>query len=660
MANEVTSAFNTAFRDFEISGMPSSGANKVKKVEARAIGTVIDAEIAELAALATAGIKWLPAATGTIRVRSTANVAIASGLVNGLTLNGVVLATGNFVFLGSQTNPAENGLYTVVASGAASRATFADSAAELSYIGFLIQSGTVGAGESWTLPIAAASITLGTTPLTFSQTGVADPYAAEITAARGGEVDLDTRLDKIDLAVDVVEAAVVPLSAPIPAAPSTVIYALLDANDNAALALRADGTINIGTTTVTSLNDVPATELRRRLRRTVRMRSSIAHWISYGQSLSLGNGSSIMTFPGSFFDAVMFNANGVATAGPRAQDGGADVALNHASLIPYEERPLTGTAPSGNMETPLGNAIHLAKSLLIEENGIYPADEEYVILGSAPGQSNTSIDALDKPSAYYTRLITDVTYGLSLATAAGKSFAVDIVFWSQGEADIAAMTRATYLTKLQTLYTDLNTDIKALTGQAHDIKMILYAVTTYDQTNTNIALAQVDAALANSNIHVATAIYAMEHLAANNVHMHGIGYSQLGAYYGYCAKRVVLDGDTWPVFIPSRITRQGTILDVEFPDTGFPIAISDYLFPSQTNAGLTAIDGASADNPITSVTVIGKRRLRVVLTSAVAGKLRYCFASWGGNLHNLNPTDHHSARKRLLYQPVLPFEVSFA
>ena len=186
--------------------MPSSGANKPKKTEVREIGPVIDGQISNLTAIATAGIRWLPNATGTIRVRSTANVAIASGLVNGLTLNGVVLATGNHVFLGSQTNPAENGLYTVVAAGAAPRASFADTAAELSYIGFVLQAGTAGAGESWTLPIAAASITLGTTPLTFSQVGIADPYAAEIVEARGTYPDLDDRLDGIDADVDVVQA----------------------------------------------------------------------------------------------------------------------------------------------------------------------------------------------------------------------------------------------------------------------------------------------------------------------------------------------------------------------------------------------------------------------------------------------------------------------
>lgn len=145
-------------------------------------------------AIATAGVIWT---TQIVRVRSTANVNLATGLVNAAVLNGVALVTGNHVFLGSQTLPAENGLYTVVAAGAASRAIFADSAAELAHIGFVVQSGTVGTGERWTLAMAAADITLGTTALIFSPEGIEPGYAAEVQTARGPYVALNDRLDAI-------------------------------------------------------------------------------------------------------------------------------------------------------------------------------------------------------------------------------------------------------------------------------------------------------------------------------------------------------------------------------------------------------------------------------------------------------------------------------
>lgn len=171
---DIRTAANAAFRDSETAGVPASGDHDPVKADIRATFGVVEDKVSAVEAVAGTGIVWNANA---IRVRSTANVVIATALENGDTLNGVTLVTGNHVFLGAQTAPAENGIYTVVASGAASRAAFANSAAELAKIGFVIREGTVGAGERYTLPIAAADITLGTTALNFALTGIEVDYA---------------------------------------------------------------------------------------------------------------------------------------------------------------------------------------------------------------------------------------------------------------------------------------------------------------------------------------------------------------------------------------------------------------------------------------------------------------------------------------------------
>lgn len=498
-----------------------------------------------------------------------------------------------------------------------------------------------------------------------------DAVEAEILAAREGEANIDAKLDAIEAATAAADAAIdarlddaegtINSLAATPTPPS--IYGLLDGGDTAAMTLDVDGTIRQANLVLGVLNSMPVEELLRRVARAPALRSSISHRISYGQSLSLGNGSGRLSLPGSFYDSVMFNANGVHSAGPRAQEGGGTVAANHASLIPYEERPQTGTAPSGNQETCLGTAFRMIKWLLLKENGIAPEDQDYILLGSAPGNSNTLLSNLDKAggvSAPYTRVLDDVTYGLARAQELGQSYAVDAIYWSQGEADITgAVARATHAAMLVQLYTDLNTDIKAITGQAHDIKMIAYQCSIDEQTNPNIALAQYDASVTQPNIILCTAVYALEHFALGNEHLSAIGYANLGAYYGYCDKRVVIDGDTWQPFVPTRITRQGTILDVEFPDTGYPLVIDDALFPTVANAGFSAIDALAAGNSIVSAAVVGRNRVKVVLTNAVAGTLRYGFTSWGGNLRDSNPLDIQAPRRKPLYNPCLTFEKAF-
>lgn len=180
---EVRDAANAVFRDFVMDGVPASGANKPAKSGVRSFAGVIEDKLTSIEQLAAVGVRWL---TETIRVRATGNVDIATGLESGDVLNGVTLVAGDHVFLPYQTAPAENGIYTVPSSGAASRAAFADTAAELAHIGFLVSEGDLGAGDRWTLPLAAPAITVGTTALTFSRIGIdVDAVAQAAAAGRG-------------------------------------------------------------------------------------------------------------------------------------------------------------------------------------------------------------------------------------------------------------------------------------------------------------------------------------------------------------------------------------------------------------------------------------------------------------------------------------------
>ncbi len=221
----IKTAADLAFRDYVTDGVPASGRNSPDKADIREVFdtietalTAVDDRIEEVEgdlasmpadvdalrtritnveAVATAGIRWTP---NTVHVRATANVAIATGLVNGTVLNGVTLATGNVVFLPYQTAPAQNGLYVVPAAGAASRAAWADAASELAYLGFAIAGGTVGAGEGWTLPMKEADITLGTTALNFAP--VPSGALAEVQVARLGGPSLSARLKRLLSAPD--------------------------------------------------------------------------------------------------------------------------------------------------------------------------------------------------------------------------------------------------------------------------------------------------------------------------------------------------------------------------------------------------------------------------------------------------------------------------
>ena len=102
------------------------------------------------------------------RVASTANVAIATALENGDVLDGVTLATGNRVLLKNQTTTSQNGLYTVVASGTASRDTEFDIISEIAGQLILISEGTTNADTMY-LCTTDTSATLGSSAITYTQ-----------------------------------------------------------------------------------------------------------------------------------------------------------------------------------------------------------------------------------------------------------------------------------------------------------------------------------------------------------------------------------------------------------------------------------------------------------------------------------------------------------
>jgi hypothetical protein len=123
------------------------------------------------------GIDW----KASVRAATTAAVTLASGLENGDTLDGVTLATGNRILVKNQAAGSENGIYVVQATGAPTRSTDCDTAAELtSNFAVFVEEGTLNADQGYVLTNDGA-ITVGTTALTFTQfTGL-----GQVTAGTG-------------------------------------------------------------------------------------------------------------------------------------------------------------------------------------------------------------------------------------------------------------------------------------------------------------------------------------------------------------------------------------------------------------------------------------------------------------------------------------------
>ena len=103
-----------------------------------------------------------------VRVATTANGTLASAFANGETIDGLTLATNDRILLKNQTTGSENGIYTVNASGAPTRATDFSANDEVKGAFCFIEEGTANADKGFVCT-TNGSITLGTTSLAFTQ-----------------------------------------------------------------------------------------------------------------------------------------------------------------------------------------------------------------------------------------------------------------------------------------------------------------------------------------------------------------------------------------------------------------------------------------------------------------------------------------------------------
>jgi hypothetical protein len=143
-----------------------------------------------------------------VRVATTAAGTLASDFENGDEVDGVTLATGDRILIKHQSSGSENGIYTVNASGAPTRATDFDSDAEVTAGAFtFVEEGTVNADSGWVLS-TNNPITVGTTALTFAQfSGAGSIIAGDGLTKTGNTINAVGTADRITVNADSIDIA---------------------------------------------------------------------------------------------------------------------------------------------------------------------------------------------------------------------------------------------------------------------------------------------------------------------------------------------------------------------------------------------------------------------------------------------------------------------
>jgi len=146
-----------------------------------------------------------------VRVASTANVAISTGLEAGDIIDGVTLVAGDRVLLKNQTTASQNGIYVAVASGAASRSSDANGTADTGELKSgtftFVEEGTVNFDSGFVIS-TDGTITVGTTGITWTQFSGAGSFdAGDGLSKTGTQVNVNVTANRTAITADAIDIA---------------------------------------------------------------------------------------------------------------------------------------------------------------------------------------------------------------------------------------------------------------------------------------------------------------------------------------------------------------------------------------------------------------------------------------------------------------------
>ena len=104
--------------------------------------------------------------------------------------------------------------------------------------------------------------------------------------------------------------------------------------------------------------------------------------------------------------------------------------------------------------------------------------EDTIICIFPGGHGMNTIEQLMKPAPPYLKFIKEIECAYKKANEYGWEFIVPAVCWMQGESDIVEYPDYDYKEYFHRMYDNLNTDIKQVTHQKNDIRIICYQAST--------------------------------------------------------------------------------------------------------------------------------------------------------------------------------------
>ena len=221
------------------------------------------------------------------------------------------------------------------------------------------------------------------------------------------------------------------------------------------------------------------------------------------------------------------------------------------------------------------------------------------------GMGMSPIYNLTKSETLYPVLLSDIKNAYRKTTEKGWEFNVPAICWMQGESDIIDYTHENYKELLNQLHLDLNNDIKAVTHQKNNIRMICYqsnVVSLADRFNHSDynciemkpSQAIVDL-IRNDSLFWASGPTYPYHFINDYLHIDANGQQHIGKLAADAVLNILRGKGKAYGLIPKSITAEGNDVIIHFHVPQPPLVIDTILITSVKHYGFKVITDKGID-----------------------------------------------------------------
>ena len=271
--------------------------------------------------------------------------------------------------------------------------------------------------------------------------------------------------------------------------------------------------------------------------------------------------------------------------------------------------------------------------------------EDTIICIFPGGHGQTTITQLMKPVDPYNKFIEEVEHAYQTAQKKGWEFNVPAVCWMQGESDIAEYPDTDYKVLFHQMYNNLNTDIKQITQQENDIRIICYqssALTkgerfkhnNYEGTEGRTPEIQMELIRDDSLIWAMGPTYPYDFMR-EALHIDAIGQKRIGNLAAKSALGILRNEKCFKGLVPMKTIIKNNQIAIVFNVPTPPLCFDTIQVNRADHYGFNVIRKDNTDI-ITDVTLLNDTILITCEESPIGCKIRYGVNgdyTKGGRLH---------------------------